>query len=66
MKKLLSLILVVAVIVCAAPFGAFTLTANAYTSGYYEYYISDVQGGAVIEDVNISINGNVTVPSSLG
>ena len=71
MKKLLSIVLAIAVIVCAVPFGAFSLTASAYeiaivgaVSGNYTYAVSDRK--AIITDVNTSISGNVTVPSSLG
>ena len=71
MKKLLSVVLAFALIVCAVPFGAFSLTASAYeieivgaVSGNYTYAVSDRK--AIITDVNTSISGNVTVPSSLG
>lgn len=64
MKKPLSIILAVALILCAVPFGAFTLTASASTEGYYTYKISD--GEANITVVAQSISGDITVPSTLG
>ena len=47
------------------PLGMFTLTASAYTSGYYTY---DVSGGtATITKVDTwSISGAITIPSNLG
>ena len=64
MKKLLSIILTVALILCAVPFGAFTLTASAATSGYYTYKVSN--GKATITDVDTYISGDITIPSTLG
>ena len=66
MKKLLSVVLAFALIVCAVPLGAFTVTVSAYTEGYYTYGILRSEGAAIITDVNTSISGNVTVPSRLG
>ncbi len=64
MKKLLSIILVVVLAFAVMPMGLFNLTASADISGYYTYYVYD--GEAVIDDVDTSISGNVTIPSTLG
>ena len=64
MKKLLSIILAVALMLCALPLGAFTLTASAATEGYYTYEISN--DAATITDVDESISGDITIPSTLG
>ena len=64
MKKVLSIILTVALILCAVPLGAFTLTASAATSGYYTYTVSN--GEATITDVKTNISGDITIPSTLG
>ena len=67
-KKLLSLFLAIAIMVCVIPFGTFTLTASAeseeYTEDYYTYMVSN--GMATITEVNTSISGDVTIPSTLG
>ena len=42
----------------------FTLSANAATEGYYTYNVYD--GKATITDVDTSISGDVTIPSTLG
>ena len=64
MKKLLSFVLAIAIMVCVVPFGAFTLTASAATSGNYTYTVSG--GEATITDVSESISGAITIPSTLG
>ncbi len=67
MKKLLSIILAVVLLVSVTPLGTFTLTANAeteYQSSYYTYTISN--GEAIITDVDESISGSITIPSTLG
>ena len=60
MKKLLSLTLALAIIICAIPFGAFTFTASAAISGYYTYSVSN--GEAAITDVDPSIILTTGVP----
>lgn len=50
--------------VSVLPFGLFTVTANAATSGYYTYSVSN--GEATITDVSTSISGDITIPSTLG
>ena len=63
MKKLLYTCLLLAAVVAVAVF-ALPTEANAATEGDYTYTISN--GKATITDVNTSISGNVTVPSTLG
>ena len=49
-------------------FGGFVLKAEAateYTEGYYTYTV-DYNGNARIEDVDTSISGSITIPSTLG
>ena len=68
MKKLLSLGLAIAIMVCVVPFGAFTLTASAeseeYTEGYYTYTV--VNDEVTITSCDQSISGDVSIPSTLG
>ena len=64
MKKVLSVLLTLAMIFSLIPMGTFTLTANALTEGYYTYTVSS--GKATITDVDTSISGDVTIPSTLG
>ena len=42
----------------------FCFGASAEKEGYYTYSVSD--GEATITDVDTSISGNVTIPSTLG
>ena len=62
MKRIFSAVLALAIIFVALPFAE--ITANAETSGYYTYTVSD--GKATITDVDTSISGNITIPSTLG
>ncbi len=64
LKKLLSVVLVVALVFSVMPMGLFNLTASAATEGYFTYYISN--GKAEIDDVSTSISGDVVIPSTLG
>ena len=64
MKKVLSVLLTLAMIFSLIPMGTFTLTANALTEGYYTYTVTDSK--ATITDVSSSISGDVTIPSTLG
>ena len=67
MKKLLSLVLALAIIVCVVPFGAFTLTASAATDGIEGYYTYTVENDEVtITAVDTSISGVITIPATLG
>ena len=61
MKKLLSVLLTVVLIVCIAPVG---IAVNAATSGNYTYEVKS--GKAIITDVNTNISGDITIPASLG
>ena len=45
-------------------FNLFGTKAEAATSGYYEYTVSD--GKATITDVSTSISGSITIPTTLG
>ena len=64
MKKLLSLILTIVLLISMVPLGAFTLTVSAASSDYYTYTVSD--GKATITDVDTSISGDITIPDTLG
>ncbi|MBR5472598.1 MAG: leucine-rich repeat domain-containing protein, partial [Clostridia bacterium] len=65
MKKFLSVILAVAIIICAVPIGVFTVAAeNGVLDGYYYYKVENDE--ATILSVNPAISGAITVPSSLG
>lgn len=64
MKKILAICLTVVLLISVCPMGLFTITANAATSGYYTYTVSN--GEATITDVDESITGEVTIPSTLG
>lgn len=65
MKKVLSILLTVAMVLSLMPMG--TLIAGAeteYTDGYYTYIVTD--GEATITAVDPEISGDVTIPSTLG
>ena len=62
MKKVLSLLLAFAMLFAVVPMSA--LTASAETYEYYTYKVSD--GKATIKDVDTSISGDITLPSTLG
>ncbi len=75
-KRILAMMLVVVMTIGAAPLSGFVglklpdlsilfaQKAEAATSGYYTYTVSG--GNATITDVNNSISGDITIPSSLG
>ena len=63
-EKILSLILAVAIIICALPFGAFAFTTSAATYGYYTYEINNNE--ATITNCDTAISGEVAIPSTLG
>ena len=69
MKRIFSLILALAVVLCTLPFGAVTVNAaTEYTTtlnGATLYY-SVENGEATITDCDTSISGSVTIPSTLG
>ena len=62
MKKILSVIICLALIVAALPLSA--IQASAAKSGNYTYTVSN--GKATITEVNTAIKGKVTIPSKLG
>ena len=62
MKRFLSVVLAIALILACAP--AIPITANAETSGFYTYTVSN--GKATITDCNTSISGDITIPATLG
>ena len=69
MKKFLSIVLAVAIIICAMPLGVFTFTASAetqyYTEGNYDYKVEN--GEAIITYIkDRNIGGILIVPSMLG
>lgn len=64
MKKFLSIILSILLIISVVPMGLFSITANAATSGYYTYTVSN--GEATITDCDASVRGDITIPSTLG
>lgn len=62
-SKILCVALIIAIIATIiAPVGSFTVSAA--TSGYYTYTVSN--GEATIADVDTSISGAITIPSTLG
>ena len=63
-KKLLSVLLVAALLLSVAGIGTSTLTVSAATSGYYTYEV--VNGEVKIIMVDESISGNIKIPSKLG
>ena len=68
MKRLLSIVLSALLIVSVWPMGIFSITVSAeyieYKEGYYTYSV--FRGEATIVDVDSTINGNVTICSTLG
>ena len=62
LKVMSTCLLAVAILVATALI--FTPKAQAATSGYYTYTVSD--GKATITDCNTSISGDITIPSTLG
>lgn len=64
MKKLLSVILSIILIITIMPLAEYNLVASAETEGYYTYSVSNNK--AAITDVDTSISGDVTIPSTLG
>ncbi|MBR5272994.1 MAG: leucine-rich repeat domain-containing protein [Clostridia bacterium] len=63
-SRILCIALVIAIIATIiAPIGTFTVSATEI-EGYYTYTISD--GKATITDVDTSISGDITIPSTLG
>lgn len=66
MKKLLSILLTICLMLTVLPFGVFNLTVSAateYTNGYFDYIISN--GMATIVDCDASISGVVNIPENL-
>ena len=67
MKKVLSMILSLILVVSLFPMGAVNLIANAEmedTDGYYTYTVTN--GEATVISVDDTISGKVTIPSTLG
>ena len=67
MKKIISALLTFALVISVMPTGLFSIKvgASAYIKdGYYTYTITD--GEATIVEVDRSISGHVTIPSTLG
>ncbi len=64
MKKIISISLALAMLLCLVPSGVFGITASAASSGYYTYSVTD--GKATITDCDTAISGDVTIPSTLG
>ncbi|MDO4608110.1 MAG: hypothetical protein Q4B40_02830 [Clostridia bacterium] len=64
-KRLLAIILSLAILICVLPMGAMTASAETkITDGYYTYTV--VNGKATITDCSTDISGDVTIPSTLG
>ena len=69
-KKVLCVLLAVLMCLASAPLGGFENSgwfsgkASALTEGYYTYEVSDNE--ATITDVDNSISGDITIPSTLG
>jgi len=66
LKKILSLILALAVVMCALPFGAITVNAASTTLNGATLYYSVSNNVATITGCDTSISGEVTIPSALG
>ncbi len=64
MKRFISCILTVSLLVSFCSFGGFTVTAGAATSGYFTYTVSN--GEATITKCDTSVSGVVAVPAVLG
>ena len=64
MKKLLSLMLALVMIVGFVQAVPFSVNAVVYNSGYYVYEV--VYGEAIIIEANPGLKGNITIPSYLG
>ncbi len=64
MKKVLSVLLAILLIVTVSPMGIFEITASAATEDYYTYTVSN--GKATITDVDTAIRGDVSIPDALG
>lgn len=64
MKKAVSIVLTLLLMLQVLPLGIFTFTASAATEGYYTYTVSG--GKATITDVDTSISGYIVIPSILG
>ena len=67
MKKLLSFLLAIILIVSVVPMGAFSFNASAadtYTEGYYTYTVEN--GEATITGRNGPISGDIIIPDTLG
>ena len=67
-RKILSLIVVLAIILCTLSLGTLTASATSYTTtlnGVKLYYTIE-NDEAKITDCNTSISGAVTIPSTLG
>ena len=64
MKILKKLLYFLPIIILLSIFSAISVSAADYTEGYYTYSVSN--GEATITDVNTSISGNITIPSTLG
>ena len=62
MKKLLAIVLSLVMLLAAMP--TLTIPVSAASDGYYTYTVSN--GEATITDVDSSISGNITIPSTLG
>ena len=66
LKKILSLILALTVVICALPFGVMAEDEEIvyYKSGVYTYTVTD--GEATITDCDTSFLGKKTIPDNLG
>ncbi len=65
MKKLISVVLSVLIVVGMVPLSVLVSSAaTEYTEGYYTYTVTD--GKATIIDCNTSISGDIVIPSTLG
>ena len=66
MKKVLSIILTLTIILAMIPLSSLNVTAEEtqYTEGYFTYTVTN--GEATIADFDDSISGDITIPSKLG
>lgn len=64
MKRILAIILSIVLLIGVLPLGA--LTASAATSYVEGYYYTVSNGEATITSCDITLNGDITIPSTLG
>ena len=64
MKKILSVLLSMILLISVIPFGFTASAETVYTDGYYTYTVSN--GNVTITNVSAAISGDVIIPAALG